>query len=138
MDKYTYYINIILLVSFSAYFAPISVPLTIILLCFMYWKDKKALFKNSSFSYELTYNFTRHAISLAQLSIPLYAAGVIIFSFYKIEGYPNTFHPLNVVGLAIACIFTGISYFWYEKFDELSFSNYLKKKRTNDIEYENN
>ena len=82
MEKYTYYINKVMLVSFSAYFAPICIPLTAIILAFMYWKDKRSLYSNSTFNYELTYSFTSHAITIAQYCIPIYAVGVIAFSLY--------------------------------------------------------
>ena len=138
VEKYTYYINKILLVSFSAYFAPICVPLTAIILIFMYWKDKRSLFRESSFNYELTYAFTAKAISIAQFCIPVYAIGIIIFSLYDIKGHEMNIHPLNIIGLILACAFALLSYFLHRQIDEMLFSNYMKKKRENNLPYKSN
>lgn len=130
VSHYSYYLNLLFTVCFFAYLIPMVVPLAIAIFLGKYWVDKKMLFK-SSFYNELNFEFSRHIVTLAQCSIPIYCLGFFIFSRY----IPHEVTALSLLALLVGVAVGVYTLVWPNTLDNLVFSCWVKRPKLETASY---
>jgi hypothetical protein len=78
VDQYSFYVSMVLLVSFYAVIAPAGVMMLIVIFILQYWIDKYNLFRRSSCPLDFNIALTKLIFKAFECSILIFAIGTFI------------------------------------------------------------
>lgn len=105
-NTYSYYLQMIYIISFYGFLVPLTVPITIVAFALQYWVDKNNLFKKCSSPVDLGFSLTSKMWMALELSLLFTAIGHFVWSLSLKYHSPLEGKIINYVSIFLSIAYT--------------------------------